>query len=250
VAAALGELADVVRSGGAMLVMTKALEEFVDCFDWNRVGPQQALLREIYRLVNQWLLQPHSNNVKLDLTGVQGAQPHPVPPYCGGGILVDLWAEELGRLLVAHDAYGGTAGYFAGVACDQAFSGGQLTTFPQGQARHFPLVGSKELPSLDDAFDWTLQADLHRRSVSVASAEKNCFVLGAVAIDPPGRGSHCKVRFRNRRSWTLDLNNDPVPDRFLKELVPITGYPYPVVKSALLNGAMPAKRFRLAKYVA
>ena len=73
------------------------------------------------------------------------------------------------------------------------------------------------------------------------------YAIGASAVENPTRGSHYKVRFPGRRSWVLDRNEDPLKDTFIKELVPITGYPFEVIKSALLYGDLPARTLRLQR---
>ena len=249
-AGSLGGIARCASSGDAVLVMTKALEEFVGCFDWTRGGQYHALLAEIYRLLTEWLLQPHENHVRLDLAQVGDAPVHPTPEGAAQGVLVQLWAEELGRLLAAHDGcLPDDKGFFVGVACDSAFTGGLTGSYPLTAGRHFPMIGPQNLARLIDAYEWELEHDLHRRRVSFAAARRNCHVIGAVDVEEPEGDSHYKVVFRNARSWTLDRNVDPVPARFLKELTPITGYPYPVVKSALLNGVLPSRTLRLSSYL-
>jgi len=225
-AAALGHVAECARNGRAYLLITNALEEFVESFDWSRGGHQHELLREIYSLINLWLLQPHRGLVKLELERVVNYHPHPLPEHVTDTGLAEFWADEVGRLLQAHDtSLNGTNGYFVGVACDSSFSGGPLHQYPAGVSHCFPLIGPDALSSLLDAYEWELDPHLHRQRVTFSQARNHVDVIGAIDVKPPRSGSHYKVTFSGARSWTLDSNIDPVPERFLKQLVPITGYP-------------------------
>jgi hypothetical protein len=78
--------------------------------------------------------------------------------------------------------------------------------------------------------------------ISFEHAKNNCPALGGT-VWKPRRGSHHKVKFRNApRPWVLDPNNDPLPERFLKQLVPITGHSLDVIKYVLLYGKFPQLR--------
>lgn len=248
---ALGELAESARRGEAILAITNVLEEFVSGFDWARGGAEHALLSEIYRLISDWLLQPHSNQVKLDLSAVDQYVPHLLPVNCDGAGLAFYWQDELGRLLEAHDSNAGVRPKFCGgVVCDSSFSGGPRGQYRGAPQRSFPLVGRDDLDTLEDAYEWQVDDDVSRRKVSVSMAMKNCSILGASRVDKPNGGSHYRVVFPGERSWPLDVNVDPIPAKFLKELVPIAHLPYLVIRSVLLNGALPQRRFRLANFVA
>ena len=101
----------------------------------------------------------------------------------------------------------------------------------------FPLVGSDDLSTLVDAYEWEIPDDLHSKQVSFKDAKKHIIVLGASRVEKPLHGgSHFVVRFEGSRSWPLDRNEDPRKDAFLNQLVPITGYPFEVIKSTLLTG--------------
>ncbi len=108
----------------------------------------------------------------------------------------------------------------------------------------FPLVGPADLDALDDAFDWELPADLHQRGVTFDEAYRHVeMIVGRV--EKPKGSSHYQVRFEGERSWPLDFNFDRIPDRVIKELQPITGYPFEVIKYVLLFGAWPKRKLRL-----
>jgi hypothetical protein len=162
---------------------------------------------------------------------------------------VPLWVDEVGRLLSIHGSITSSGEFFIGVACDSAFAGGPLGSYQESPCARFPLVGLEQIPTLADAYQWVLEEDLNRRSVSVADAKANLHILGAIAfIETAGGSSHQKVKFRTGRSWPLDRNIDPIPDRFVGQLEGITGYPFLVVKSTLLNGCLPDRISRLSKF--
>jgi hypothetical protein len=47
------------------------------------------------------------------------------------------------------------------------------------------------------------------------------------------------------RGWPLDCNLVRMPDSYIKELQPITGYPFAVTKYVLLFGSWPKRKLRL-----
>jgi hypothetical protein len=153
------------------------------------------------------------------------------------------WADEVGRLLVIHDVSIGSYGFSIGIACEQAFCGKEPNSYNNPhKLRCFPMVGPKQIQELEDAYEWEqISEEVHSKSVTFDDVIQNYYVLGASEIEFPQRGSHYKVRFPGNRSWTLDRNVNPIPDRFLKELENITDLPLPVIKSVLLFGSRPRK---------
>src|ERR1039457_5899819 len=103
-----------------------------------------------------------------------------------------------------------------GLACDKAFSGNSCGTYPgdAGKGR-FPLVGPADLPKMDDFDRWVIPDTLHMKDVCFSDAKKNLPVIGGSVAKRPV-GSHYKVKFKGApRSWVLDRNDDPLPDRYL-----------------------------------
>ena len=172
---------------------------------------------------------------------------HPIPSDCGNEGNVALWAEELQKLLAVHESCTGRPGeFFIGVACHLAFSGGRLGSYATATAPAFPLVGPSQIDDLSDAFDWKVEPNDIRQPVSFASAKKNVFALGATELRTPSGGSHYKAYFRDAcRPWILDRNEYPLRDDFVRQLAPITSYPFDVVKFALLRGSLPEKVCKL-----
>ena len=213
-------------------------------FDWNPTRPY-ALLNDVYRLVAQWLLQPSDSMIRAELSIVSGHSSHPIPDGCVMQGLVEVWADEVGRLLFCHDQLCSN-GYCIGIACSRAFGGETLGSYGRIEApRAFPLVGPEDIGKLEDAYEWVIPNDIHRRVVSLKDACTHVDVLGSVGIDKPPGGSHYKVKFRNARPWPLDRNIDPIPDRHLRELIEITGFPLHVIKTALIEGRLPRQRLRI-----
>jgi len=243
---ALGQLADLSTNGHCRLVLTDVLASFVDLFDWQQVA-SYPLLQVIHSLIIQWLLQPTDQVIVISVDSEVEYRPHPVPQSCSQEGLIDYWSEEVGKLLSLHDqALGKENGFFLGVACHRAFSGGQLETYsghPCG--RCFPLVGPLNLGILIDSEEWHVPDDIKRKNVTVADARKNIYVLGG-DVSKSAEGSHFKVVFRNAsRPWPLDPNVDPVPERFLKELRDLLDLPVAVIKFALIEGELPERKSRL-----
>jgi len=210
-------------------------------------GVQYPLLLDIYRLLNAWFLQTHARLVRVDTSSIHGVSLHPLP----SGILDDgwasLWAEEVGKLLVMHDSVC-SHGFCVGIACEQAFTTGIPNAW-QNSGRSFPLVGPAQILTLEDAYEWEpLPSDLHLKMVTLADAIKNVHLLGATAVDPCDGDGHYKVHFPGSRPWTLDYNDDPVPENYVRELVAITGLPIFVIRTALVYGYVPRKNvLRLRK---
>jgi hypothetical protein len=249
VAAALGNIEGLVQQGVVVLALTATLQLFVDEFDWQRTGPHPTL-QMIYNLLVQWFLQPHNGLVILDLSSVPNCGTHPIPSDCDDSGLITLWAEEVAKLLQLYEGCEKPQPYWVAVGCHHAFAGEPIGVYKGGTTTNrFPLVGKTEIPNLGDAYDWQIPSDLHLRQVSFHSAKKNVVLLGAVPVRPPrGGGSHYKVSFPGApRSWVLDPNEDPLKDDFLKELVPILGLPFEVIKTALADGYIPEKTLKLHK---
>jgi hypothetical protein len=174
--------------------------------------------------------------------------PHPLPAGCGDSGLVDFWAEEVGKVLQCQLEVSGER-FFIGVACDIAFAGGALGAYdnPSGQVT-LPLVGPDQLAQLDPGYEWKIAPDAIRQQVGFAETKKNIHLLGGRVQDAKGT-SHFQVKFSGARPWPLDRNVDPVSDAFLRELIPITGYPLSVIKWVLLTGnRVPMPRFRLEAF--
>lgn len=246
---ALGELEQLVKDNKIHLIITEALADLIGEVDWNERANQYALLFEIYRLLQQWFLQPHNRLVRIDTTKIN-APNHPFPEGTTDDGWTSFWAEEIGKLLKIHDKVCG-ANFCVGIACEIAFDTGtpNLWNNPNNQ-RTFPLVGPKETEKLEDAYTWEeLPPNLNKMSVSLKLAFKNVSLLGAIKVTLPPRGSHYKAHFLNARSWTIDVNVDPIPDRFIHELIEITGLPFDVIKTTLIYGNLPKKNvLRLKNY--
>ncbi len=247
VAQSLGELIKVIEEDTAHLVLTEAMRQMVEAFNWNRPHIH-SLLIDIYRLLNQLFLQTHSRLLQVDTSVAKGHAPHPIPEGCMTGKHVEYWSDEMGRLLSLHDRCASDHNMFLGVACHLAFSGNPLGRYSNSNnPRAFPLVGPLQLPTLADGYEWEVPTNIWNQSVSFESARKNSCHLGATAVEPPKSGSHYKVCFPEKRPWALDKNCDPVPERFLKELILITGYPLEVIKTVLNTGEFPKRIPKFSK---
>jgi hypothetical protein len=250
IASALGTIAEMVSEDSVHVLLTPMMREVVGEFAW-QPWKYHALLQDIFRLLSQWFLQKHEGLVELDLASIAGHAPHPLPTGCAADGLVEVWAEEMGKLLIVHDECGPQGGFSIGIACDKGFAGeplGEYSAESAGQPR-FPLVDPHAARSLLDAYEWEYDDNVQRRKVTFEAAKSNCSALGCTQVLSPRRDSHCKFMFPGKRSWTLSLNDDPVPVAYLQELCGITGYPLKVVRHALLTGSLPPRRLRFSRYV-
>lgn len=249
VAAALGELELITEKNAAHIVMTPILGQLVESFDWLTVSEKPVLL-EIYRLLNQWFLQSHDALHVIRRFPEEPYKPHPIPSCVSGDGLAEFWRDEVGKLLLIHDQSSEGAEFYIGIPCAHAFSGlGKSHYMDDEQGRRFPIIGPTELGALSDGFRWSLPSGVHSWSVSFANARKNLFSIGASEIVSPSGGSHYRVKFPGARCWTLDPNDDPIPDTYLDQLTKITPYPLNVIRYALNTGKLPERIFRLAEYV-
>lgn len=247
VAVALGEMQALLEQDHVHLVLTETLRTFVESFSWERQD-ETGLLLDIHRLLSQWFLQPHSRLIQLNTDTIPDSPPHPVPVASEAQGLVEIWAYELGRILRAHDSCIPAGGFFIGVACPMSLAGQPTGTYDNPtDARCFPLVGHQEITELIDAYEWLVPSGLRGRKISFTTALRNIGAIGALGVDPPGSGSHYKVRFVERRSWALDRNLKYIPDDYLAQLVPLTGYPLDAIKHALLTGDRPRAVLRLKR---
>jgi hypothetical protein len=247
VAIALGEIFSNIRLGKARLVLTQTLREFVDNIDWTKTN-HRGLLQQIYRDLSQMFLQTHGNIIVGNVSNVTEYALHPIPQSAIKLGFVDFWADELGKLLVLHERNVRGHEYFLGIACESAFSGGIVGSYPAPLTqRAFPLVGPSELSTiLDDAFEWDIPANCHNLVIGVSDVCRNFRQLGAVALEPPERDSHYKLRFSNGSFWTLDYSwGRSIGEKTLNELKEYCGMPLNVIKYCLKNGKRPPRRLRL-----
>jgi hypothetical protein len=174
------------------------------------------------------------------------ADPHPLPAGLLSEGLTKKWSEEVGKLLVLHDQQTGDEKYFIGVACHKAFANLEITNYDPAlpTCRRFPIVGPNSFGSLDSSEGWVIPPDQHGKQVSYGAAKANVPVLGGT-LATCEEGSHLKVHFLGARPWILDRNVDPLPERFIKELIPIVKLPYEVIKYALLNGSLPTQALKI-----
>lgn len=245
VAATLGEIEQQINQNSIHLIITEELKQIINAFDWSKFN-DYPILRDIYRLLSQWFLQPHDRIIDVNLSNIVNHSPHPIPEYCALHGLVDIWSDELGRLLVKHDRHCPQNCFFIGIACELAYTGNAIGSYHNpSNARAFPLVGPEDKDSkLIDAYNWVALPNIQQRHIYVADFFRNYKAIGATRIERPSSGSHFKVRFKNKRSWTLDTNVDPIPHRFIDELEQIAEYPKQVIKTALTTGERPRKIIR------
>lgn len=254
VAFALGELEEFVSSGKSKLAKTQTLSDFIDQFDWT--STHSNLLMEIYRFLSQLLLRQDDRVVDIDkyLDWISSSSTltyysHPLPKRCENETgLLDFWSDELGKILFLHDqCINHNDEFFIGVACAYGFAGQGVDEYTNPENRRFfPLVDPDNISILSDAYEWNIPSDIHQKSVSIANIKKNCQIIGGV-LEPPDRDSHYKVKFQGQRPWTFSNNDDPVPERYLRQLVDKTTYPIDVIKTALIQGELPRKVLRLEK---
>ena len=247
VAFTLGEIQRQIENGEINLVLTKGLAELVEEFDWSQPH-KYSLMLEIYKLLNQWFLKKNDRLIRIDLSSIVDYKQHPIPEGCNKLGLVDLWADEVGRLLKLHDRCTTDNSYFIGIACEQAYSGSTPRCYCSLEVdRYFPLVGPNDIPNLlIDAYDWESMPNIHNRKIYISDIFNNYRALGASEIKNPSGGSHYKMIFPNKRPWVISSNIDPIPDTFLDELIAITGYPIKAIKTALCTGEKPRKILRLS----
>src|ERR1039458_9224452 len=65
VAIALGNLQSRIESGDIAVVLTPALQLFVEDFDWATIATYPDL-HDLYRLMVQWFLQPHERLILIE----------------------------------------------------------------------------------------------------------------------------------------------------------------------------------------
>lgn len=241
----LVKMVDQLNEGIIHFGITDQLALVIESIDWVE-RKDYPLLLDIHRFLQQLILSPF-RVVRLNLDKESNYRAHPIPQGCEGFGLIDIWADEMGRLLAKHDRVTSGQNYFIGIACERAYSLGQPRRYvnPDGR-RALPLVGPLTIPSLDDDSRWIVPHDISRRNVDLSSVFKNHRAIGSVGLVRPSSGSHYQMKFRGGRTWPLDSNIDPVSDRHLKELESITQFPLDVLKYALLYGELPDKEFKIS----
>jgi hypothetical protein len=242
IAITLGDIEQLVRENIVHLILPDSLADFLIEIDWSDRNGQYSLLLDIRRLLEQWFLQPHGRLVRIDTSNIQQYNPHPLPDGAEELGWTTLWAKELGKLLVLHDK-NCCPSFSIGIACEKAFSSGTPGIWKNpDHIRCFPLVGPTEISELEDAYDWeALPQDVGQKTLSLDTALRNVQLLGATQVDLPHRDSHYKIHFPGARPWVLDTNVDPVPDRFIRELVDIVHLPVEIIRTTLIFGYFPRR---------
>lgn len=244
---ALGELQRLSSEETIHLALTDTLRQVVEEFDWTQSNRGEIPVR-INMFLAQLFLQQHSALVTIDTDRVDTHTAHPLPKGSSNAGLPLFWSDEVGKICWLHAQETKGREFFIGIACEHAFSGDALGKYDNpDNLPCLPLVGPDELDTLTNAYTWEIPSNIHNQSVSFKDAYKHCSRLGAQRIENPSGhgGSHYKVLFRGKRPWILDPNNDPIPDRFLKELEDITGFPLAYIKTVLVTGNIPKLQLRL-----
>jgi hypothetical protein len=243
----LSSLTSSAQDERCVILLTQALADFIIELEWNfcwDVVSRFPKVEIIYRLLAELGLQQHGV-LRVDVANVNDFHNHPIAKQIEPTSFTMTWAQELGRLWKLHSARSSQGRFFIGVACTFAFSGEKKGTYENPEKLPvFPLLAPEELGILEDCFEWDLPAGMHNRTVRFEDARSRISLLGGRVFKPSG-SSHYQVRFSGARTWPLDFNIDPIPDRFLKELVPITGQKLEMIKYVLLNGHWPKRIFRL-----
>jgi len=246
---ALGAIVRLLDQEKCELMLTGVLREFItqldQGFDWSRIA-EYPELQVILSILAQFGLQQHGVQT-IDVSHIAEYTRHPLPTGCEDSEFAMSWSDELGRLWILHSQHCSPGSYFIGVACARAFAGEPKGTYANpDHYPEFPLVGPDEVTTLDDSCDWEIPLDLHQREVSFDDAYKRVRILGG-RVEKPNASSHYQVRFEGKRSWPLDRNLQRIPDRFIKQLQPITGYPFDVIKYVLLVGDWPKRKPRIPR---
>jgi len=244
---ALSGLILMAESEQCVILLTRVLSEFIIALDqtfcWEVIA-QYPGVEFIYRTLAQLGLQQHGVH-RVDVSLVQPTHAHPLPEGIESNEFSLKWADELGRLYTLHSESCSAGAFFIGIACTLAFAGEPKGSYANpDRLPVLPLVGPGEVSTLDDAFKWDIPPGFHTRKVSFRTALHRINLLGGLVTRPTG-SSHYQVRFQGARTWPLDCNIDPVPDRFLKQLEPITRQEIDVIKYVLLNAEWPRRVLRL-----
>ena len=94
----------------------------------------------IQKYLSKLFLRKRNQLIQLDLSAIRDYSSHPIPMGCSSNGLAEIWADELGKLLKAHDECCPGNNFFIGIACEKAYSGFPIGSFQQNSdSRHFPL---------------------------------------------------------------------------------------------------------------
>jgi hypothetical protein len=240
---ALLKLTVIAEEEKCLILLTSVLSEFIlnldQTFCWEVIARYPGV-QIIYRVLAELGLQQHGVQ-RVDVSAIPLVHCHPLPAGVESNAFSLKWSEELGRLFTLHSKNCSAGKFFIGVACTLAFAGEQKGTYENAaNLPTFPLVAPDEVVDLDDSWEWDIPAGMHGRHVRFDDAYKHIVLLGGTVHKPTG-SSHYQVRFEGARTWALDVNIDPIPDHFLKQLEPITRQKLEVIKYVLLDGRWPSR---------
>lgn len=251
---ALGEIQEYLETDQVLLVKTEILGDFVKNIESERLGAN-PLLGIISNLLTDYYLKSPEFFVDVEsyLSEIPADvyNPHPVPQGTEEEYMVELWAEEVGKLLYLHDLCCKKKEFFIGIACELAFADGEgceCQYAGSSNDRRFPLVGPDDLSKLADAYEWNTDRNIHNKKVTFKQIEKNYSKVGAIKMEP-AKGSHYKLVFEEGKgSWTFPRKKkEPIGDGILGQLKEKTGYPLNVIKTALIDGELPEQTLKLER---
>lgn len=236
----LGELITLSQSGKIKILFTNLTGEFINDIQWEQ-HENVPLLSDIQRALALLFLSNGVLSVICDVQNDGNSTLHPLPNNCCANGNAEIWQEEMGIIFSIHQHHVKNGSNYIGIACDQAFAGYALSEYPP-EAVGFPIVGPQYISDIKEFESYEVHQNDIGESISYASAKKNLHVIGGKVEKAKGT-SHHRVTFRDApRPWVLDKNDDPVPDAYLKQIVPLSGLREDVIRFALLHGRMPPIR--------
>jgi hypothetical protein len=242
---ALGSIQELLEREELIFLVTPIFQLFLTDFCWDKL-PSYPLLLDVHRYLTSLLLQPNESVFVQNTDHLASQYAHPIPTGCESTAATEIWADEAGRLFGLHARRCESEGsFFIGIACHRGFAGKPIDSYPRSSSPSFPLVGIADYQKLHDAEVWLTDPEIANKSISFADARKNVPLLGGT-VSVSAVGSHYTVHFPSGlRPWVLSYNSEPLPDRFLKQLMPLTHKNLDYIRHVLYHGEKPLKTNRL-----
>lgn len=257
IAISLGHIIGKLEEKILALLHTNTLDDFISSYhpDWN----QYPMLRDVWVALNQLISHPSQESISEDLLQVENYVPHIVPQKSSykkdSESLLELWMDELGKILILHDQCIEKDEYFIGIACPYGFSGGDVDTYQSPAIeRYFPLVGEKTFETvLDDAYEWVIPLDIARKTPCIKHLTSSVLeILGASGMEQGGKHKHVifsdvSVPFRNHGNPNEELKDYFFDGLIKAKVIREKGYTQSVLKYILTEGKLPERRCKLKR---
>lgn len=235
-------ISDYLNTKKIILLIPESFDLFMEFYEWDNCGSIQS---QIYLILRDIVTTPTENIIKISLEKVVDNY-HEFPNCTNNSHNVDIWCHDIGKLYYVHTVAADDKGAFIGIICPYAFSNKNCEhkCHIKPQKGNFPYINNTNLYSLEEPDYYEIPVEFYNKDVSFVDAKKNIHLLGGTVRKKTG-SSHYPVSFPNARTWILDSNDDPVPQKYINNLAKNLKIDPGLINYVLITGGYPPKLLKL-----